>query len=144
MRYSHNPMQIKQVTVFGGSGFVGRAIVRALAQQGYLVRVAVRRTELAEPVRTAGEVGQVMLMRANLRVPQSVAAAIAGSQAVINAAGIPYERGRQRYQSVHAAGAKTVADAASAFGVQRLIHISGIGADNRSSTNRYIKSKVAA
>src|SRR5476651_1109144 len=105
-------MSIKQVTVFGGSGFIGRAIVRSLAQKGYLVRVAVRRTERAEPVKTAGDVGQVMLMRANLRMPQSVTAAIAGSQAVINAAGIPFQHGRQRYQAVHVEGARTIGAAA--------------------------------
>src|SRR5437899_12324660 len=137
-------MSIKQVTVFGGSGFIGQAVVRALAQQDYLVRVAARRIELAEPVKTAGDVGQVMLMRANVRMPQSVAAAIAGSQAVINAVGIPYERGRQRYQAVHVGGARNIAQAAATAGVERLIHISGIGADNRSSRNRYIQSKVAA
>lgn len=137
-------MKIKQVTVFGGSGFIGQAIVRALAREGYLVRVAARRIELAEPVKTAGDVGQVMLMRANVRFPRSVAAAIAGSEAVVNAVGIPFEHGRQRYQAVHADGARHIAEAAAAAGVQRLIHISGIGADNRSSRNRYIQSKVAA
>jgi len=137
-------MNIKQVTVFGGSGFIGQAIVRALAREGYLVRVAARRIELAEPVKTAGDVGQVMLMRANVRMPQSVAAAVAGSQAVVNAVGIPYERGRQRYQAVHVEGSRAIAQAAAAAGAHRLIHISGIGADNRSSKNRYIRSKVAA
>jgi NADH dehydrogenase len=137
-------MEIKQVTVFGGSGFIGRAIVRALAHEGYLVRVVARRIELAEPVKTSGDVGQVMLMRGNVRFPQSVAAAVAGSQAVINAVGIPFERGKQRYEAVHVEGARTIAKAAAAAGVKRLIHISGIGADNRSSTNRYIRSKVAA
>jgi uncharacterized protein YbjT (DUF2867 family) len=137
-------MNIKQVTVFGGSGFIGRAIVRALAQEGYLVRVACRRIELAESLKTAGDVGQITLRRANLRMPESVAIAIAGSQAVINAAGIPFQRGRQRYQTVHVAGARTIADAASAAGVQRLIHLSGIGVENRSSRNRYVQSKVEA
>ena len=137
-------MSTKQITVFGGSGFIGRAIVRALAQQGHLVRVTARRIELAEPVKTYGEVGQVMLMRANLRVPSSVARVVAGSDAVINAAGIGWQRGRQRYQAVHGDGAKTVADACRAFGIKRLIHVSGIGADARSSKNRYIQSKVAA
>ena len=137
-------MRIKQVTVFGGSGFIGRAIVRALAQEGLLIRVACRRIELAEQVKTAGDVGQITVMRANLRVPQSVAAAIAGSEAVINAAGIPFERGRQRYQAVHVAGAMAIAEAARAAGVQRLVHISGIGADSRSSKNRYVRSKVEA
>jgi uncharacterized protein YbjT (DUF2867 family) len=133
---------IRQVTVFGGSGFIGRAMVRALAQQGFLVRVACRRIELAEPIKTAGDVGQITVMRANLRVPSSVANATAGSQAVINATGIPFEHGRQRYQAVHVAGVRTIADAARAAGVQRLIHVSGIGADARDSKNRYIRSKV--
>jgi uncharacterized protein YbjT (DUF2867 family) len=137
-------MKIKQVTVFGGSGFIGQAIVRALAPQGYLVRVAARRIELAEKVKTAGDVGQITLMRANLRVPQSVATAIEGSQAVINAAGIAFEHGRQRYKTVHAAGARTIADAARAAGVERLVHVSGIGADSRSWKNRYVQSKVEA
>jgi NADH dehydrogenase len=137
-------MKIKQVTVFGGSGFIGQAIVRALAPQGYLVRVACRRIELAEKVKTAGDVGQITLMRANLRVPQSVATAIEGSQAVINAAGIAFEHGRQRYKTVHAAGARTIAEAARAAGVERLVHVSGIGADSRSWKNRYVQSKVEA
>ncbi|CAN5781847.1 complex I NDUFA9 subunit family protein [soil metagenome] len=137
-------MNIKQVTVFGGSGFIGRSIVRSLAQEGYLVRVACRRIELAESIKTAGDVGQITLMRTNLRMPESVAFAVAGSQAVINAAGIPFQRGRQRYEAVHVAGARTIADAARAAGVQRLVHVSGIGAESRSSKNRYVLSKVAA
>ena len=135
-------MSIKQVTVFGGSGFVGRAIVRALAQEGLQVRIAVRRIELAESIKTAGDVGQITVMRTNLRVPQSVEAAIAGSDAVINASGIPFQRGRQRYRTVHVAGARAIADAAQAAGVERLVHVSGIGAEHRSSTNRYIQSKT--
>lgn len=137
-------MSIKQVTVFGGSGFVGRAIVRALAQEGLRVRIACRRTELAEPIKTAGDVGQITLMRTNLRFPDSVSAAIVGSEAVVNASGIPFQRGRQRYQSVHVDGARAIARAASAAGIQRLVHISGIGADHRNSTNRYVRSKVDA
>src|SRR5216683_2169587 len=137
-------MKIKQVTVFGGSGFLGQAIVRALAPQGYLVRVAARRIELAEKVKTAGDVGQITLMRANLRLPESVAIAIEGSQAVINAAGIAFEHGRQRYKTVHAGGARTIAEAARAAGVERLVHVSGIGADSRSWKNRYVQSKVEA
>ena len=113
-------MSIKQVTVFGGSGFVGRAIVRALAQEGFQVRVACRRIELAERIKTAGEVGQITIMRTNLRAPASVAAAIAGSQAVVNASGIAFQRGRQKYHSVHVEGARTIAEAARSAGVQRL------------------------
>jgi len=137
-------MSIKQVTVFGGSGFVGRAIVRALAQEGLQVRVACRRIELAERTKTAGDVGQITVMRTNLRVPSSVAAAVAGSQAVVNAAGIPFQRGRQRYQAVHVAGARAIAEASRAAGVQRLVHISGIGAEHRNSQNKYVLSKVEA
>ncbi|MBS0221632.1 MAG: complex I NDUFA9 subunit family protein [Proteobacteria bacterium] len=136
-------MSIEQVTVFGGSGFIGRAIVQALARQGYQIRVAVRRTELAEPVTTSGDVGQIMLMRSNIRMPQSVAVAVAGSQAVVNATGIPFQRGRQRYQSVHVDGARNIAAACKAAGVERLVHISGIGAD-RESGNPFIRSKGQA
>jgi NADH dehydrogenase len=85
-----------------------------------------------------------MLMRANVRFPRSVAAAIAGSDAVVNAVGIPFQRGRQTFQAVHAEGSRNIAQAAAAAGAQRLIHISGIGADNRSSKSRYVQSKVAA
>ncbi len=137
-------MSIKQVTVFGGSGFVGRAIVRALAQEGYQIRVACRRIELAERIKTAGDVGQITILRTNLRIPASVAAAVSGSQAVINASGIAFQRGRQRYETVHVEGARAIAEAAKAAGVQRLVHISGIGADQRNSTNRFIRSKVDA
>ncbi|MBM3647352.1 MAG: complex I NDUFA9 subunit family protein [Alphaproteobacteria bacterium] len=137
-------MEIKQVTVFGGSGFVGRAIVRALAQAGLRVRVACRRVGLAESLKTAGDVGQITVMVANLRMPQSVAAAVAGSQAVINAAGIPFERGRQRYQAVHVEGARATAEAARAAGVRRLVHVSGLGTDNRGAKNRFVQSKIAA
>lgn len=136
-------MSIEQVTVFGGSGFIGRVVVQALARQGYQVRVAVRRPDLADSVTTAGSVGQVMLMRANIRMPQSVAAAVAGSQAVVNAAGIPFQRGRQRYQSVHVEGARNIAAACRAAGVERLVHVSGIGAE-RGSKNPFIRSKGEA
>jgi NADH dehydrogenase len=137
-------MDIRQVTVFGGSGFVGRYIVRALAARGLRVRVAVRHPELADFTRLAGDVGQVMAVRANLRYPQSIAAAITGSQAVVNAAGISYGRGRQRYRAVHADGARHVAEAASRAGTARLIHISGIGAQQPRTGNAFIESKALA
>jgi NADH dehydrogenase len=137
-------MTLRQITVFGGGGFVGRAIVQALAREGFMVRVAVRRIGLANAVKSFGDVGQITLMQANLRHPESVRRAVNGSDAVVNAAGIPYPRGKQTYQAVHADGARTVAEAARAAGIERLVHISGIGADNRSSRNAFIRSKVAA
>jgi NADH dehydrogenase len=144
MSYSERAMTIRQITVFGGSGFVGRAIVQALAREGYMIRVAVRRIGLANAVKAFGDVGQINLMQANLRMPASVTAAVQGSDAVVNAAGIPFQRGKQTYQAVHGDGARHIADACTTMGIQRLVHVSGIGADNRSSTNAYLKSKVAA
>lgn len=137
-------MDIKQVTVFGGTGFIGRYVVRALAARGMRIRVAVRRPELADFTRIAGDVGQVMAVRANLRFPQSVAAAVAGSDAVVNAAGIPYQSGRQRYNAVHADGARHIAEASAKAGVARLIHISGIGAQQPRSGNAFVESKTMA
>ena len=104
-------MNGKLVTVFGGSGFVGRHVVRALAKRGYRVRVAVRRPDLAGHLQPLGVVGQIHAVQANLRYPDSVMAAVAGSDAVINLVGILEETGRQTFGSVQAAGAKAVAEA---------------------------------
>jgi NADH dehydrogenase len=127
-------------TVFGGSGFLGRHIVRALAREGWRVRVAVRRPDLAGFLRPLGAVGQIEAVQANLRFPESVKAAIEGADAVVNAAGIKRQSGRQRYEAVHVLGAGAIARAAAAQGVGALVHISGIGAD-AASRNRYIASK---
>jgi NADH dehydrogenase len=137
-------MTIKQVTVFGGTGFIGRYVVRALAARGMRIRVAVRHPELADFTRLAGDVGQVMAVQANLRFPLSVAAAVRGSDAVVNAAGISYERGRQRYAEVHAAGARHIAEAAAGAGVARLVHVSGIGAQQPRTGNAFVESKALA
>ena len=135
---------MRQVTVFGGSGFVGRYIVRELAARGAIVRVAVRRPQNAEFLRIAGDVGQVVPVQANLRFPDSVAAAVAGSEAVVNATGVFFQRGKQTYQAVHVEGARQIAQASTAAGVQRLVHISGIGADDRGSANSFVRSKAEA
>src|SRR5712691_7828564 len=116
------------VTIFGGSGFLGRHVVRALAKLGYRIGVAVRRPELAGYLQPFGRVGQIHAVAANLRYPGSVEAAARDADIVVNLVGILYERGRQRFESVHAFGAETVALAAAAFGA-RLIHVSAIGAD---------------
>jgi uncharacterized protein YbjT (DUF2867 family) len=128
------------VTIFGGSGFLGRHVVRALARRGYRIRVAVRRPELAGHLQPLGQVGQIHAVQANLRDAASVEAAARDADVVINLVGILFERGRQRFDAVHAFGAEAVALAASAFGA-RLIHVSAIGADERSSS-LYARSKA--
>lgn len=130
------------VTVFGGSGFIGRYIVRLLAQDGWRVNVAVRDAERAKFLKPMGDVGQVTPMAVSLRDPASVAAAIAGADAVVNLVGILYESGRQTFEAVHHQGARTVAEAAAKAGVARLVQISAIGADP-ASPSLYARTKAA-
>jgi len=127
-------------TVFGGSGFVGRHIVRTLARRGWRVRVAVRRPDLAMFLQTTGVVGQVLPVQANLRYPESVAAAVEGAEMVVNAVGVRAESGAQTYEAVHVEGARAVARAAKEARARSLVHISGIGADPKSAS-RYVASK---
>lgn len=134
-------MARKLVTVFGGSGFIGRYVVRNLAQAGWQVRVAVRRPDEALFLKTAGDVGQVTPVAANIRDEKSVAAAVSGADAVINLVGILYEGGRQKFDSVQGAGAKRLAMAARAAGAKRFIQISAIGADPHSNSG-YARSKA--
>ncbi len=129
------------VTVFGGSGFLGRHVVRALARRGYRIRVAVRRPELAGFLQPLGRVGQIHAVQANLRYPASVEAAVRDADAVVNLVGLLYERGRQRFDTVQGFGAEAVALAAAAFGA-RLVHVSAIGADENGSSH-YARSKAA-
>jgi len=131
MKLSNTP---KLVTIFGGSGFVGRYVVRELANKGYQVRVAVRRPDLAGFLQPLGNVGQIQLTQANLRYPQSVNAAVQGAGTVINLVGILAESGAQKFDTVQAEGAKTVAQAAKNAGAQ-LIHMSAIGADKNSDSS---------
>jgi NADH dehydrogenase len=128
------------VAVFGGSGFLGRHVVRALAKRGYRVRVAVRRPELAGYLQPMGRVGQIHAVQANLRYPESVTAAFRDADAVINLVGILFERGRQRFDAVMTSGAQTVARAAQAVSAP-LVHVAAIGADERSSA-RYARAKA--
>jgi uncharacterized protein YbjT (DUF2867 family) len=130
------------VAVFGGSGFLGRHVVRALAKRGYRVRVAVRQPELAGHLQPMGWVGQIHAVQANLRYPESVAAATRDADVVINLVGILFERGRQRFDAVMAAGAQTVAQAAKAVAAP-LIHVSAIGADENSKSH-YARAKAQA
>jgi NADH dehydrogenase len=128
------------VTVFGGSGFLGRHVVRALAKGGYRIRVAVRRPDLAGHLQPLGRVGQIHAVQANVRYPGSVEAAVRDADVVVNLVGVLFERGRQRFEAVHTFGAEAVALAAAAFGA-RLVHISAIGADEN-APSLYARSKA--
>ena len=130
------------VTVYGGSGFVGRHVVRALARRGYRIRVAVRRPELAGHLQPLGRVGQIHAVQANLRNAASVEAAARDAHVLVNLVGILAEGGRQKFDAVHAFGAEQVALAAANHGA-RMVHVSAIGADEN-STSRYARSKAAA
>ena len=130
------------VTVYGGSGFLGRHVVRALAKRDYRIRVAVRRPELAGHLQPLGRVGQIHAVQANIRNAASVDAAARDAHVLINLVGILFERGRQRFDVVHAYGAEQVALAASAHGA-RLVHVSAIGADEN-SPSAYARSKAKA
>jgi NADH dehydrogenase len=129
------------VTVFGGSGFLGRSVVRALAKREFRIRVAVRRPELAGHLQPLGRVGQIHAVQANLRHPASVEAAMRDSHVAINLVGILAESGAQTFDAVQARGAANVAQAASAAGA-RMVHISAIGADEN-SPSRYARAKAA-
>jgi NADH dehydrogenase len=128
------------VAVFGGSGFLGRHVVRTLAKRGYRVRVAVRRPELAGYLQPMGWVGQIHAVQANIRYPESVTAATRDADAVVNLVGLLFERGSQRFHSVMAEGAQGVARAAKALAAP-LIHISALGAD-KNSASHYARAKA--
>lgn len=132
----------KLVTIFGGSGFVGRYIARRMAKEGWRVRVAVRRPNEAIFVRPYGVVGQVEPVLANVRDDDSVRAAIHGADAVVNCVGILSERGKNKFNLVQNHGAARVARIAAAEGVARLVQISAIGAD-AASPSVYAQSKAA-
>ena len=129
------------VTVFGGSGFLGRNVVRVLCKRGYRIRVAVRRPELAGHLQPLGRVGQIHAVQANLRYPASVEAAMRDSHIAINLVAILSQSGAQTFDAVQVKGAQTVANAASAGGA-RMVHVSAIGADEN-STSRYARAKAA-
>ena len=129
------------VTLFGGSGFLGTQVVQLLARQGYRIRVAVRRPDLAGHLKPLGAVGQIQPIQANIRNADSVQRAVNGAHIVINLVGIRYERGRQLFRAVHTMGARTVAEAARRAGVETLVHLSALGADPQSPSG-YSRSKA--
>lgn len=131
------------ITVFGGSGFLGRYVVRALAQRGWRIKVASRRPDLAIHVQPMGRVGQIMPVQANVRYPASIAAALRNSDAVVNLVGILSSSGRQNFDAVHAFGARAIARAATEHGISQLVQVSGIGADPESDSD-YARTKGRA
>ena len=132
----------KLVTIFGGSGFVGRYVARRMAKEGWRVRVAVRNTNEAMFVRPYGVVGQVEPVFCNIRDDASVAAVTAGADAVVNCVGVLDEVGRNTFAAVQADGAARIARIAASLGVARMVHISAIGAD-ADSASTYAKTKAA-
>jgi NADH dehydrogenase len=126
--------------VFGGSGFIGRNVVRELAKQGWRVRVAVRRPHHAQFLRPMGAVGQVQLFQANIRHRPSVEQALSGADAVVNLVGLLFQSGSQSFERVQAQGSAAVADLAAKAGVETFLHLSTIGADE-TSDSRYARTK---
>lgn len=130
------------VTVFGGSGFVGRHVVRALLKRGWRVRAAVRRPELAGYLQPLGMVGWVQPIQANLRYRWSVDRAVEGADAVVNLVAILSPSGRQSFEAVNVFGPRAVAEAARGAGLDRVVHVSALGADPN-SPSAYGRSKAA-
>lgn len=134
-------MKGKLVTVFGGSGFIGRHLVQRLAASGARVRVAIRYPGEAAYLQPMGDVGQIAAVRASVTHEASVRAAVGGADAVVNLVGILYEKGRWTFDAVHREGAAIVARAVRDGGVASLVHMSALGADS-SSHARYAASKA--
>lgn len=131
----------RRITVFGGSGFVGRHVVRALAKRGYRVLVAVRRPDLAYHLQPLGDLGQIKAVQANVRVRWSVDRAVKGADAVVNLVGTFDTGGRNNLSAVQEFGARAIAEAARAEGA-KLVHVSAIGADP-DSASQYGRTKAA-
>ena len=134
-------MTVRRVTVIGGSGFLGRQIVRRLAEDGVDVRVAVRRPESVAFPDLGDKAGQVTTICADVWDQASVGPAVVGADAVVNTVGHYVERGTATFESIHGQGAMHVARASSAAGAQRLVHISGIGADPHSDSP-YVRARA--
>jgi NADH dehydrogenase len=130
----------KLVTVFGGSGFIGRYVVRALAKEGYRIRVAVRRPNVAHFLRPMGRVGQIQLLAADLSDETRIGGALDGASAVVNLVGVLNQFGRQRFSTLHAKAPALIARHAKIHGATRVIQMSAIGADPRSPSH-YGRSK---
>ena len=136
-------MDRRFVTVFGGSGFVGRYIIKHLADAGYTVRVPTRNTERAKFLKPCGYLGQILPIHCDVTDAAAVKEVVAGSEAVINLIGILFERGARSFDLMHVQVAKTIAEACKEYGVDTLLHMSALGADALSNA-RYAQTKAAA
>lgn len=130
------------VTIFGGSGFLGRHVAHELARRGWRIRIATRRPDLAYYTQPSGRVGQIMPVQANLRYPESIAPALEHADAIVNLVGILRQRGKQTFEAVHNRGARALAEAAKAAGIENFVHVSALGADPE-SPSLYARSKAA-
>ncbi len=131
----------KLAVIFGGSGFVGRNVVRELASRGWRVRVAVRRPHIAHFLKPMGAVGQIELMQTNIRYRPSIQQALAGADAVVNLVGILAKEGRQNFNSIQSQGARNIADLTAEAGIRNVVHMSAIGADINSESD-YARTKA--
>jgi NADH dehydrogenase len=134
-------MKPSLVAVFGGSGFLGRYTVRALAKAGYRVRVGVRRPNLGNYLVPMGQVGQIQVVKANIANAEHVASVVSGADAVINLVGILRQGGRQRFQRLHRDAAETLAKAAMNAGAQTFVHVSSMGV-SQNSPSLYARTKA--
>ncbi|MDY6923572.1 MAG: complex I NDUFA9 subunit family protein [Pseudomonadota bacterium] len=130
------------ITVFGGSGFVGSQVVQDLARRGWRIRVAVRRPDRAWKLQTSGHVGQIQAVRCDARDPAQVEAALQGADAAINLIGILYESGSRSFETMHVDAARNIATACAAGRIDRLVHVSAIGASPEGPSD-YALSKAA-
>jgi uncharacterized protein YbjT (DUF2867 family) len=134
-------MQPSWITVVGGSGFVGRHVVKHLAHAGYGVNVLCRDTIAAEFLKTAGTPGQIVLQHANITKPETLRGKFKGSAGVVNLVSILYQSGTQRFARINVAGAQAVAEESARAGVKQLVHISALGIETSSRTTRYGRTK---
>lgn len=131
---------VQLVTVFGGSGFVGKQVVRALARKGWRVRVAVRHPTLAYDLKPQGDVGQIQVTRCDVNNADDIAAALHGADAVVNLVGIMLQGGKQTFENLQHKAAGAIAEAAAANGITAFVHMSAIGADPNAAS-KYAASK---
>lgn len=129
------------VVVFGGSGFIGKQVVRALAKSGARVRIAMRRPHLGHELRVMGDVGQIQIVQANVRFPDSIDAALEDADAVVNLVAVLHSSGKQSFDALHVDGARAIAEAAAKRGIKRVVHISAIGAAETGA--KYARTKYA-